>query len=143
MAAALIVLCSAVACGGLDRGDLADAYAAEHPDLDPVTAGCIVDDLIAVYGVDGLEAELADGADPDYQLAHFRARFGCGVHADVVAALRPQLEARGLDPAAAGCVAQSLSDAMEIEDLDVVLTGPMTDDFYAKYFDALEDCDAL
>lgn len=131
-------------CAGLDREDLVDAYLSGHPELSRQTAGCVVDTLVETHGVDGLESELA--ADPEsseFQLAHLRARFGCGITSDVVDELGPQLIERGLDAETASCVVDALTRDMEPEDLDVVLSGTMTDDFYSRYFDAMEECDAV
>lgn len=98
----------------------------------------------------GLEAELlAEPQRERFLLDQFRARFGCGMTDGVEAQLRRELLANDIDEAAVDCVADSLAGRLTDDDLEVLIgadgstEGAMTDTFYASFFTAVEDCDAL
>lgn len=107
-------------------------------------ARCVVDILFETYGAEGLEVEL-DRAVPsdDFEEAQYRAMFGCGMRGDVRDQLAGQLEQRGLTDDEAACVADALTGDLDEDDLDVLLSGELTDEFFDKYFDAMSSCDAL
>ncbi len=121
-----------------------DSFVATNEDASRQQAGCVVDRLVDGYTLTGLEEELAaERLDADFEEAQFRAEFGCGMRSGVEASLVSQLEASGIETADAECAADELVDSLEESDLDVLLTGELTDTFYTKYFDSLERCDAL
>lgn len=115
-----------------------------HSEATEHQAGCVVDKLISTYGLDGLQVELKREAPArSFELDQFRASFGCGLTAGVEVELARQLEASGVESVAAACAGKELATSLDDEGLDVLLSGEITDDFYAKYFVALEACDAL
>ncbi len=104
----------------------------------------MVDKLISIYGLEGLETELErEVALESFQTDQFRAAFGCGLTGEVEEELVRQLVATGIDPEGARCASQELTGSLDDADLDVLLSGEITDTFYQKYFVALEACDAL
>ena len=87
-----------------------------------------------------LEAEpVSAGFEED----QFRAMFRCGVVGDVERQVADQLEANGVGAEHSPCVAGTLVGAMTDEDIDVLLSGQITDDFATKFRQAMDDCDAL
>ncbi len=126
------------------RDAAVESFVAANDDATTEQAGCVVDSLIAAYGLDGLEVELeAEVMDDDFEIAQFKASFACGMTADVEETLVDQLEQTGIDPLDAECAAEALVADFDESDLDVLLSGELNDTFYATYFDALEQCDAL
>ncbi len=121
-----------------------DSFVASNEDASRQQAGCVVDRLVDEYGLEGLEAELAaERRAADFEEMQFRAEFGCGMRSSVEESLVTQLEASGIEGDKAACAADELVDSLVEDDLDVLLSGELNDDFYAKYFDSLERCDAL
>ncbi len=123
---------------------MADAFADAHPEATGVQAQCVVDTLFDTYGADGLELELERAvADDDFEETQYRAMFACGMREDVRDQLAGQLERRGLTTGEAECVADALTGDLDDDDLDVLLSGELTDAFFDKYFGAMSACDAL
>ncbi len=115
-----------------------------NPDATTEQAGCVVDDLMGRYSSDELEVELAgEPVSSDFEEAQFRAMFTCGVEGDVQEQIRSQLVANGVSVDDAPCVASELMVDPTDEDIDVLLSGEITDAFYAKFFEAMELCGAV
>lgn len=143
VAAAIVVL-----FGGCSRElseeDLAEAYQASNDNASATMSECIVGTLVDQFGVDGVEAELeAVTATQDFQRTQYQAEFRCGDTADVETQIEALLTARDGDPDAASCIASALVPKLDDSDLEVLLSGEMTDQFFDKYFVAVSDCDAL
>ena len=140
-------------CGqGFSKQDAVGAFAAANPNASTVEATCVVDRLIEQYeavpvdetGLAAIEAELlADPISEGFELDQFRAMFGCGMTDAVEAQLGRQIAARGIDSSAADCVTDELIVNLDGDDLEVLLTGEMSDEFFAKFFDASDVCGAL
>lgn len=137
---------------GFSKTDAVDAFQSTNPDASTNEAVCVIDALIETYEAQpvdeddlrGLEAELA--VDPPRQafvLEQYRAMFGCGMTADVENQLRRELVTNGIDPDAVDCVAEELAENLTDDDLDVLISDEMNDSFYATFFTAVENCDAL
>ncbi len=119
------------------------AFAAAN-DLSTEVAGCAVRSLQDRFGFWELTDLLAtDDPELRFQRRQFEAIFSCGDRTEVADQLRPQLIEQGVADEDADCVADAVAGAMEVEDLGVLYSGDMTDRFFALYFSALEDCDAL
>ncbi len=128
----------------LTRQEADEAFLRGHPDATEHQAGCVVDKLISTYGLDGLQIELEREVPVrSFEIDQFRASFGCGLTGDVEAELARQLEASGVKPVSARCAGKELTASLDDEGLDVLLSGEITDEFYEKYFVALEACNAL
>ncbi|MEL7207147.1 MAG: hypothetical protein AAGK32_02775 [Actinomycetota bacterium] len=146
-AIAVAVIALAVpACGGepFTEERAVASFQAANPDADLDASRCVVDHLIAQYGLEELEAQLA--ADPlraSFEEAQFRAMFRCGLEGDVEDQITTQLEENGVSPDDAPCVAAELVGAMTDDDIDVLLSGVITDDFSTKFLEAMETCGAL
>ncbi|MFT7599632.1 MAG: hypothetical protein ACI8TP_002567 [Acidimicrobiales bacterium] len=126
------------------RGDLVESFRNTNPDASTAQAECVVDELIAEYSLEGLERELeAVPKASSFERGQFLASFGCGLTSDVEAELADQLQASGIAADDADCAAEALTEGLDDEDLAVLLSGEITDQFYAKYFVALDECDAL
>lgn len=69
--------------------------------------------------------------------------FGCGLTSAVENALEEQLVASGIDEKGAACASEALTLKLDDDDLDVLLDGGITEEFYAKYFTSLDGCDAV
>jgi hypothetical protein len=149
LAGAVLVLVAgllATGCGedGFDRAAAIDGFAAANPDTTPDQQGCVVDRLIERYGLDGLEAELA-AAEPATPFVEdqFRFMFACGVEGDVRRQIEEQLQAAGVDDTDAPCVADALVVDLDDDDIDVLLSGEITDAFFEKFFAAMDGCGAI
>lgn len=128
----------------ITRQDADEAFLRSHPDATEHQAGCVVDKLISTHGLDGLQLELEREVPArSFEIDQFRASFACGLTDDVEAELARQLEVTGVEPVAARCAGKELTTSLDDEGLDVLLSGEITDDFYEKYFVALEACNAL
>ncbi|MEM7272488.1 MAG: hypothetical protein AAF547_05360 [Actinomycetota bacterium] len=115
-----------------------------NPEVSDVEADCLVGRLIDRYGLDGLETRLAeDPPDPRFEEAQFRDMFGCGVEGDVRDQIAEQLAANGVEATDAPCVADELVAGLTDDDIDVLLSGDITDEFFAKFFAAMEACGAV
>lgn len=133
------------ACGSeLQREDITSSFSESFPDATSEQSECVADRLVDRYGIDQLEQELsAPEPDPAFEEAQFRDMFACGMDGDVRTQLESQLVDSGVDEANAPCVADSLSNDLTDEDLDVLLSGEITEEFYEKFFDAMDGCDAI
>ena len=142
VACATLVL---AACGqGFTREVAIDSFGEANPDATPDQSACVVDLLIDQYGLEQLEVELAtDPLDANFEEAQFRAMFRCGIEGDVTQQLTVQLTDAGVDRADAPCVAEALVESLTDADIDVLLSGQLTDEFSTKFFQAMDDCGAL
>lgn len=108
------------------------------------TAGCAVGHLQQQYGFWELTDRLIEEDDSiQFQRRQFEVMFTCGDRTAIADQLRPQLIDQGVDPADAGCVASEIADRMVIEDLAVLYSGVMTEQFGQLFFGALDACGAL
>ena len=123
--------------------DLATAYRRGHPEVDDAIARCVVDALTLTYSIEEIEAELARPAvSDDFAWDQYRSEALCGSTANFEAQLTGLLVETGLDLDQANCAAATLAEHVDDSDLLVLRTGEMTDAFYARYFDALQACEA-
>ncbi len=128
----------------LTTADLVTAYRRSHPEVDDVVARCVVDELTLTYSVDQIEAELAQSVvSADFAWEQYRSEAVCGSTDGLVTQLTGLLIETGLDADAAGCTASKLAERVLDSDLAVLRSGQMTEAFYARYFDALQACEAL
>ncbi len=128
----------------LTADDLAAAYRRGHPDIDEAVARCVVDALTLIYSIEQIEAQLArPSVSDDFAWEQYRSEAVCGSTANLEAQLSGLLVERGLNVSQAECTAAALAEDVEDSDLLVLRTGEMTDAFYARYFDALQTCEAL
>ena len=126
------------------KSDLVQAFTDANPDASKAEAECVVDALTTELGTPQLIANLwAEPVPRDFELAQFRAMFDCGIDDEIRSALRTQLIEQGTPPNKAPCVANEIVDVMSSDELDVLITGESTDEFYAKYFNAMESCGAI
>jgi hypothetical protein len=124
--------------------DLARAFMEANPDVSVVEASCVIDTLTEAIGTSELIATLWLAETPrEFEVAQFKAMFACGIDRDVRSALTQQLLARGTPEDKAPCVADDIVNKMDLQELDVLISGENTDEFYAKYFNAMEGCGAL
>ncbi len=144
MFAAIVVVGLAGCSEGFTRDGAVESFVAVNTEASTDEAGCVVDDLIEQYGLEGLELELQrESPTESFATTQFRAMFACGMTSGVESSLTEQLQARGLAPAQAACAAEALTGSLDQDDLDVLISGELTDAFFDKYFVALEACDAL
>jgi len=146
--AAVVVLAAVTAgCGqdsSFDRDAASSSFAEANPVASSSQAECVVDRLIDRYGIERLEAELrADNLSADFAEDQFRDMFACGIEGDVRAQIEEQLKANDVPPEHAPCVADELVGDLDDEDFDVLLSGEITDDFFAKFISAMENCGAI
>lgn len=142
----LLLAAVATACGqGYDRAQALESFRSTNPDVTADQAGCVVDQLIDRYGLDGLadQLEAGAGAGEAFIEAQYREMFACGVEGDVATVLAEQLEASGVSAEDAPCVADELTGGLTDDDIDVLLSGEITEDFAAKFAAAMESCGAL
>ncbi|MEZ5340319.1 MAG: hypothetical protein R2706_02395 [Acidimicrobiales bacterium] len=128
----------------VNRDDLVTSFQSANPEATDEQASCVVDALINVHGIEGVEQQLAlDPVDPAFEELQFRTMVHCGMTGQLEVALTQQVA--GLDVAAdnRACVVDALVADITDDDLDVLLSGQITDDYYAKFFDTLSSCDAL
>ncbi len=132
-------------CGqGISRESLVTDFAAANPDVTTTQAECVVDRLLDDRDLVAIESELtADDVSPGFEEDQFRAMFVCGIEGDVGDQITEQLVANGVAAADAPCVSDELVGQLTDEDVDVLLSGEITDAFYAKFFDAMEACGAV
>ncbi|MEZ5380007.1 MAG: hypothetical protein R2733_26165 [Acidimicrobiales bacterium] len=128
----------------LTEDDLVEAYQASHPEVTDDQAACVVGALVDAFEVEGVELELeAPTPTAAFGEAQYRAQFHCGQTGDVHDQLVAMLLERDLEADAADCVATALVDQIDDDDLDVLVGGELTDQFFDKYFTATYDCGAL
>ncbi len=132
-------------CGqGISRDSLVADFASANPDVTTAQAECVVDRLLTDRDLAAIEAELtATEVAPAFEEDQFRAMFVCGIEGDVGVQITEQLVANGVSPDDAPCVSGELIDRLTDADVDVLLSGEITDEFYAKFFDAMESCGAV
>lgn len=137
--------CLAAACGqSITRESLVADFTAANPDVTSAQAECVVDRLLAERELTAIEAELtADVVAGEFEEDQFRAMFVCGIEGDVGDQITEQLVANGVSPADAPCVSGELTGQLTDADIDVLLSGEITDEFYAKFFAAMENCGAV
>ena len=124
--------------------DLLESFKSTNVDATDEQAGCVVDQLINIYGVEGLEAELlAEPADREFDEQQFRTMIHCGMTDRLTNPLTAQLQRLEVPTESQPCVVAALTTDITDDDLDVLLSGEITDEYYAKFFDALLSCDAL
>lgn len=133
-----------IAACAVTQEDLTASFVEAHPEATAEQASCTVGVLVDRYGIEGLEAELEAVEDSsEFTEAQFRAMVGCGMTQEVSAQLRTQMAELGVSDEARDCVVSELTKEITDADLDVLITGELTDAYYAKFFDALSACDAL
>lgn len=132
-------------CGrGFDRTDAVEAFNRANPEATPAQSECVVDRLVDRYELAGLQEQLeADPVDARFEADQFRDMFACGMDGDVREELSGQLAANGVADADAPCVADRLVDELTDDDIDVLLSGEITDQFFQKFFSAMERCGAV
>lgn len=133
-------------CGqeSFDRAAAVESFSAANPDATGAQSGCVIDRLIGRFGLDGLEGQLsADPQEPDFEEAQFRDMFACGIEGDVRDQIVEQLEGNDVAPADAPCVADELVADLTDDDIDVLLSGDISDEFLAKFVTAMESCGAI
>jgi hypothetical protein len=134
-----------VSCGqGVSRASLVSSFVEANPDASTEQAECVVDRLIDNFDLPALETELeAEPLTAGFEEAQFRAMFVCGIEGDVATQITDQLVANGVEEADAPCVSDALVGQMTDDDIDVLLSGDITDAFYAKFFAAMQSCGAV
>lgn len=144
IATILLLWVIAVGCGqGLDRDAAVDSFQQANPEVTEAQAGCVVDRQIDRLGLDGLTEELvADPTSEAFIEEQFRDMFACGIDGDVESQLVEQLEANGVSPDDAPCVAARITGDLDPEDIDVLVSGEITEAFMAKFVGAMNDCGA-
>jgi hypothetical protein len=132
-------------CGGTySRQSAIDTFSTANPEATPEQAGCVVDSLIDRYSLDRLEVELdADPPDAAFEEVQFREMARCGLAGDLHQLVLDQLVASGISEADAPCVADRLVGTMTDDDIDVLVSGQISEQFSAKFLQAIDDCDAL
>ncbi len=127
--------------GGGDRESAIAAFEEANPDVGARESGCVVDELIERHGLDDLDRLLAEPeSDAGFEEDQFRAMFRCGVGGDVEQQITEQLTAVGVAPADAPCVASELVSTLTDDDIDVLLSGEITEGFAAKFTTAAAGC---
>lgn len=143
VAAALTVVLAS--CGSsFQRQDVVDSFSESYPEATDEQSACVADGLIDRFGIDELEQQLAaPDLEPEFEEAQFRELFACGMDGDVRVQLEEQLIDSGVGEENAPCVAEALSGDLTDDDLGVLLSGDITDEFYEKFFDAMDECGAI
>ncbi|MDH3681105.1 MAG: hypothetical protein OEV40_14295 [Acidimicrobiia bacterium] len=134
------------ACSGqtFTREQAVESFQEANAEATVDQADCVVDALIERYGLDELGAQLAaEPLDADFEEAQFREMFVCDVAGDWRQQITDQLIENGVREADAPCVSDELFVTMDDDDIDVLLSGELTDSFADKFFAALLSCDAL
>lgn len=129
-------------CGqDLDREAAVDSFQRANPEASGAQAECVVDRQIDRLGLDGLTRQLeAETPSDDFVDSQFRDLFACGVDGDVEEQLVEQLEANGVTAEQAPCVADRLVGGLDDGDIDVLVSGQITDAFMAKFVAAMDGC---
>ncbi|MCP3992145.1 MAG: hypothetical protein GY724_23945 [Actinomycetia bacterium] len=141
----MILVVGLSGCGrAFSRQDAIDSFMAVSPEATSQEAACVVDNLIDRYSLDQLEIELAaDPPDAGFEEAQFREMFRCGIVGDVEQQVTEQLTLNGVEEADAPCVAERLVGTMTDDDIDVLLSGEISEQFSTKFLQAMDACDAL
>ncbi len=148
VALVLLIATGASACGddpaSFDRDAAVTSFSSANPGASTAQSGCVVDRLIERYGLERLEDELrSDPPKADFAESQFRDMFACGIEGDVRDQIVEQLKANDVAEADAPCVADVLMEDLDDDDFDVLLSGEITDSFFAKFVSAMEDCGAI
>ena len=132
-------------CGETDsRQDAIDSFTDANPDATLEQATCVVDNLIDHYSLDQLEVELAtDPPGADFEEVQFREMFRCGIVGDLQQLVVDQLVLNGVSETDAPCVAERLVGTMTDDDIDVLVSGQISEQFSTKFLQAMDACDAL
>lgn len=143
---ALLIL-SVVAAGcaeSFTRETAIESFAATNPEATDDQAACVVDGLIARYGIEELELQLeTEPLDAEFEETQFREMLRCDVAGRWREEIVAQLVANDVPPSDAPCVADELLVTMDDDDVDVLLTGEITDQFSDTFLAALDACGAL
>ncbi len=133
------------ACGqSFTRSAAIESFQTANPDASEPEAACVVDGLIDRYGLEDLEAELgADPLDASFEEDQFREMVRCDVAGQWRDEIADQLVDNGVPERDAPCVADELLEVMDDDDIDVLLSGRITDQFQDKFLAALDACGAL
>ncbi len=143
MTVAVLLAVSSCGAGAATRDDVVDRVRADNTDATAEQAGCVADRLIDRFGLDGLDGMLAaDPPDADLQEAEFTDAFRCGVVGDVRQEIVDQLTANAVPAGQAGCVADELVPGLTDADIDVIVSGDITESFTQKFDTAMRDCGA-
>ncbi len=133
-----------VAGCAVTEDDILESFRSTNADASDEQATCVVDQLINSYGVDGLEAELkADPVSREFDEQQFRTMIHCGMTSRLTEPMTAQVKRLDVPEETQACVVEALTSDITDADLDVLLSGEITDEYYAKFFDALTTCDAL
>ncbi len=141
----MILVVGLAGCGqAFSRQGAIDSFTTATPEATPEQAACVVDNLIDRYSLDQLEIELAaDPPDPSFEESQFREMFRCGIVGDVEKQVTQQLILNGVSEADAPCVSERLVGTMTDDDIDVLLSGQISEQFSTKFRQAMDACDAL
>ena len=144
-AAALASSAAVASCGqDFDRQAAVDSFADANTEATDDQAACVVDELLDRYDLDELREELeAERIDAGFEETQFRAMFRCGLEGDVEAQITEQLTDAGVADADAPCVSAELVSGLTDDDIDVLLSGEITDEFSTKFLEAMDACGAL
>jgi hypothetical protein len=131
-------------CGqGFDRDAAIDSFQQANPDASGTQAACVVDRQIDRFGLDGLADQLdTDPPTDEFVDIQFRDMFACGMDGDVEEQLVELLQDSGVDAEAAPCVATEIVAELDDEDIDVLVSGDITDTFMSKFIAAMTECGA-
>lgn len=131
----------------ITRSEADELFLATFPQASEVQAGCVVDKLISLDGIEGLERELeAEEPTAAFKQEQFRAMFGCGMTSELDEEMGRQVllvEDGRLSAATSSCVGTALVANIDEDGLEVLLSGEITDEFSETYYLALQACDAL
>ncbi len=131
-------------CGqGFDRETAVESFQQANPEATGTQSACVVDRQIERFGIDGLADELeTDPPTDEFIDIQFRDMFACGMDGDVEEQLVELLQDSGVDDEAAPCVAGRIVEQLGDEDIDVLVSGEITDAFMSKFIAAMNDCGA-
>lgn len=134
----------AAGCGeDFDRAAAVESFERANPDVSAAQAECVVDRQIGRYGIDGLATELqAEPESDEFVDQQFRDMFACGIDGDITEQLIDQLQTNGVSADDAPCVAGAITDDLDDADIDVLVSGEITEEFMAKFVTAMERCGA-
>lgn len=143
MAVAALLVAPGCGGGGASRDDVVARVKVDNTDATAEQAGCVADRLIERFGLDELDGMLAaDPPDADLEEAEFTDAFRCGVVGDVRQEIVDQLTANAVPADQAGCVADELVPGLTDADIDVIVSGDITESFTQKFDTAMRDCGA-
>lgn len=142
-----VSLLGVAGCGDgtdFDRAAAVEVFTEDNADVTSTQADCVIDRLTETYSFGELEDELqAEPLKAKFAEDQFREMFACGVEGDVTDRIIEELEATGVEPGSAPCVADQLVASMTAEDFDVLLSGEITESFRIKFVSSMETCGAI